>query len=90
MLATCFVHPMDVVKNRMQVSGIGTKVKEYKTSFHAFGGIMKNEGVPALYSGLSAGLLRQATYTTARLGVFNGLTEKATYVTSSFLLFVQF
>ncbi|KAE8749796.1 hypothetical protein FOCC_FOCC003537 [Frankliniella occidentalis] len=76
MMATCFVHPMDVVKNRMQVSGIGSKVKEYKTSFHAAGGILRNEGVTALYSGLSAGLLRQATYTTARLGVFNGLTER--------------
>lgn len=77
MLATCFVHPMDVVKNRMQVSGIGSKVKEYKTSFHAAGAILKNEGVFTLYSGLSAGLLRQATYTTARLGVFNALTDAA-------------
>lgn len=69
---------MDVLKNRMQVSGIGTKVKEYKTSFHAASAILKNEGVTALYAGLSAGLLRQATYTTTRLGVFNVLTEKTT------------
>lgn len=82
MLATCFVHPMDVVKNRMQVSGIGSKVKEYKTSFHAAGAILKNEGVATLYTGLSAGLLRQATYTTARLGVFNGLTDMASYVST--------
>lgn len=32
------------------------------------------DGVGALYKGLSAGLLRQATYTTARLGIFNSLT----------------
>jgi solute carrier family 25 oxoglutarate transporter 11 len=32
------------------------------------------DGVGALYKGLSAGLLRQATYTTARLGIFNNLT----------------
>ena len=31
--------------------------------------IVKNEGFGALYTGLSAGLLRQATYTTARLGL---------------------
>jgi len=78
MAATCFVHPMDVLKNRMQVSGMGSKTKEYKTSFHAAGGILRNEGVTALYSGLSAGLLRQATYTTARLGVYNWLFEMAT------------
>ena len=31
----------------------------------------------ALYKGLSAGLLRQATYTTARLGIYNKITEAA-------------
>lgn len=32
--------------------------------------IVKQDGVGALYKGLSAGLLRQATYTTARLGIY--------------------
>lgn len=32
---------------------------------------MKNEGVPALYSGLSAALARQASYTTLRLGLYD-------------------
>ena len=31
--------------------------------------IIKNEGFGTLYTGISAGLLRQATYTTARLGI---------------------
>ena len=31
-------------------------------------GVVKNEGFLTLYNGLSAGLLRQATYTTTRLG----------------------
>ncbi|KAH9561982.1 hypothetical protein CY35_05G049800 [Sphagnum magellanicum] len=39
--------------------------------------VIKNEGVGGLYKGLSAGLLRQATYTTARLGTFRLLTSKA-------------
>lgn len=30
-----------------------------------------------MYKGLSAGLLRQATYTTARLGIYNKITEAA-------------
>lgn len=34
-------------------------------------------GVTALYSGISAGLLRQATYTTARLGIFQELNKLA-------------
>lgn len=73
--ATLVVQPLDLVKNRMQLSGMGGGKKEYKTSFHAFKGIVKNEGVLALYSGLSAGLLRQATYATTRLGMYTWLFE---------------
>ncbi|OWM69278.1 hypothetical protein CDL15_Pgr025465 [Punica granatum] len=39
--------------------------------------MLKEEGLGAFYKGLSAGLLRQATYTTARLGSFKILTAKA-------------
>lgn len=35
---------------------------------------MAKDGVGALYKGLSAGLLRQATYTTARLGLFTNMS----------------
>ena len=37
--------------------------------------IVKQDGFGSLYKGLSAGLLRQATYTTARLGIFQGLSD---------------
>lgn len=40
--------------------------------------MLQKEGLGAFYKGLSAGLLRQATYTTARLGSFRILTTKAT------------
>uniref|UniRef100_A0A8I5YBI3 Mitochondrial 2-oxoglutarate/malate carrier protein n=1 Tax=Rattus norvegicus TaxID=10116 RepID=A0A8I5YBI3_RAT len=66
--ATVFVQPLDLVKNRMQLSGEGAKTREYKTSFHALTSILKAEGLRGIYTGLSAGLLRQATYTTTRLG----------------------
>ena len=39
-------------------------------------GVIKNEGFTTLYNGLSAGLLRQATYTTTRLGIYTWLFEK--------------
>lgn len=71
--ATCVVQPLDLVKNRMQLSGAGGKSKEYKTSLHLIRGVIKNEGFFALYAGLSAGLLRQATYTTTRLGIYTWL-----------------
>ncbi|KAI0224844.1 Mitochondrial 2-oxoglutarate/malate carrier protein [Lamellibrachia satsuma] len=75
MAATLFVQPLDLVKNRMQLSGEGTKAREHKTSFHAIRSILRNEGFIGMYSGLSAGLLRQATYTTTRLGVYTILFE---------------
>jgi solute carrier family 25 oxoglutarate transporter 11 len=78
MSATLFVQPLDLIKNRMQLSGVGGAKKEYKTSFHAFRGILQKEGFFALYNGLSAGLLRQATYTTTRLGVYNMLLNRFT------------
>jgi solute carrier family 25 oxoglutarate transporter 11 len=76
MAATLFVHPMDVVKNRMQMSGEGGATREHKTSFHATRNLFRNEGFRGIYAGLSAGLLRQATYTTARLGIYQMLLER--------------
>lgn len=69
MAATCVVHPMDVIKNRIQIQKEKTSVAKVVAS------IYKNEGILKFYSGLSAGLVRQATYTTVRLGIYNQLHE---------------
>ena len=69
MAATCFVHPMDVIKNRIQIQREKISVGKVITS------IYKDEGILKFYSGLSAGLVRQATYTTVRLGIYNQLQE---------------
>jgi hypothetical protein len=39
--------------------------------------IIAKDGFGSLYKGLSAGLLRQVTYTTARLGIFSQITDMA-------------
>ena len=39
--------------------------------------LIRTQGFGSLYKGLSAGLLRQATYTTARLGLYNNIFEAA-------------
>ncbi|XP_012282349.1 mitochondrial 2-oxoglutarate/malate carrier protein [Orussus abietinus] len=74
MCGTCICHPMDVMKNRMQMSP-GVPVSEIIKK------ISKTEGIFSFYSGLSAGLVRQATYTTTRLGIYNQLQDywKANY-----------
>ncbi|WVZ23799.1 hypothetical protein V8G54_002343 [Vigna mungo] len=69
MLATCVIQPIDMIKVRIQL-GQGSAAQVTSN-------MLKNEGVAAFYKGLSAGLLRQATYTTARLGSFKILTNKA-------------
>jgi len=73
--ATCVVQPLDLVKTRMQISGTGGQAKEYKNTIDAFTGILKKEGFTGIYKGIGAALLRQATYTTTRLGVFNYLND---------------
>ncbi|XP_068647564.1 mitochondrial dicarboxylate/tricarboxylate transporter DTC-like [Aristolochia californica] len=69
MLATCVIQPVDMIKVRIQL-GQGS-------GLHVVKSMLREEGVGAFYKGLSAGLLRQATYTTARLGTFRVITNKA-------------
>lgn len=71
MMATCIIQPIDMVKVRLQLGDKGNPV--------AIGmRLAREQGVGALYRGLSAGLVRQATYTTARLGIYNYIFEAAT------------
>jgi len=72
--ATCFVQPLDLVKNRMQVCVVSDRTRP--SSLSVLMGVVKNEGPRTLYKGLTAGLLRQATYTTTRLGTYQFLFEK--------------
>ncbi|KAJ8715302.1 hypothetical protein PYW08_005283 [Mythimna loreyi] len=69
MMAISIVQPADLLKTRMQL--LGPSGKLYSTTVD----IVTKEGYLAFYSGLSAALFRQATYTTGRLGVFNALFD---------------
>jgi len=53
MAATVFVQPLDLVKNRMQLSGEGGKARQYKNTFHAITTILRNEGIIGIYTGYS-------------------------------------
>jgi len=73
MFATCVIQPMDMIKVRIQLQGEGTK-SAGASPFAVARQIVAEDGFLALYTGLSAGLLRQATYTTARLGIFGTIS----------------
>jgi solute carrier family 25 (mitochondrial oxoglutarate transporter), member 11 len=71
MIATSCIQPIDMVKVRIQLAGEGARGGPRPTPFQVAGGIIRQGKVLDLYTGLSAGLLRQAVYTTARLGFFD-------------------
>ncbi|KAF4986764.1 hypothetical protein FDECE_15782 [Fusarium decemcellulare] len=73
MVATTVIQPVDMVKVRIQLAGEGTTTGPKPTPLNVTRQIIASGKVLDLYTGLSAGLLRQAVYTTARLGMFDTL-----------------
>jgi solute carrier family 25 oxoglutarate transporter 11 len=71
MFATTCIQPIDMVKVRIQLLA-GTA--EAAGPMTIVGQMLKNEGIGAFYTGLSAGLTRQIVYTGARLGLFDKFT----------------
>ncbi|KAJ3036361.1 Mitochondrial dicarboxylate transporter [Rhizophlyctis rosea] len=65
--AALCTHPLDTLKIRMQTSSTPTTLSSTLRS------LLHTEGPLALYAGLSASLLRQATYSTARFAVYDEL-----------------
>lgn len=79
MIATSVIQPVDMVKVRIQLAGEGVGKDALRPSaFKVAGDIIKQGKFLDLYSGLSAGLLRQAVYTTARMGFFTTFMNKVT------------
>jgi len=81
MVATSVIQPVDMVKVRIQLAGEGTSGGPKPSPLAVTRQIVGSGKVLDLYTGLSAGLLRQAVYTTARIGFFDtfmkSLTERA-------------
>nr|CAD7393367.1 unnamed protein product [Timema cristinae] len=63
--AACCTHPLDLLKVHLQTQQEG-KLSLLRLTVN----IVKQQGVLALYNGLSASLLRQLTYSTTRFGIY--------------------
>lgn len=71
-MAACLVtHPLDLAKVRLQ-----TAKTPGQSLFSMVWQIIKTEGPFAIYSGLTASLLRQATYSTVRFGIYEYMKEE--------------
>jgi len=74
--AVCITHPLDLLKVHLQTQTKGYGLLRLAKS------TVKHNGVRSLYSGLSASLARQATYSTVRFGTYdilkNNFTEEGT------------
>lgn len=70
MVAGACTHPLDLAKVRMQTAHV-PGANMVSTLFN----VIRNEGFFHIYNGLSASLLRQATYSTTRFGVYEYLKE---------------
>jgi len=75
MTATTVIQPIDMIKVRLQLAGEGVKTGPKPTPISVVREILASGKALDLYTGLSAGLLRQAVYTTARLGFFDTFME---------------
>lgn len=71
MTATAVIQPLDMIKVRLQLAGEGVRTGPRPSAVGVARDIVTSGKVLDLYTGLSAGLLRQAVYTTARLGFFD-------------------
>ncbi|XP_064477959.1 mitochondrial dicarboxylate carrier-like [Ornithodoros turicata] len=65
-MAACCTHPLDLLKVHMQTHGVAARLSLLGTAAT----VVRMEGIPGLYNGLTASVLRQLTYSTTRFGIY--------------------
>eukprot|EP01134_Creolimax_fragrantissima_P004260 CFRG4260T1 len=83
----CIVHPVDVIKTRLQLQGESAShsVKQYTGITNGLLHVAKGEGVRGLYKGLQAACILQITVTGTRFGTYSfakgiiGVDENSKY-----------
>ena len=88
MLASLSIHPIDLAKVRLQLYSTLNPGKEIPSAMGLMMSVYQKDGIKSLYTGLSAALLRQAIYGTARIGLHrtfsNHLLERSSTKQLSF------
>lgn len=73
MTATSVIQPIDTVKVRIQIKG--EEGHKNVSPFAVAREIHQQQGVKGFYQGLDSALFRQATYATARLGIYKSISD---------------
>lgn len=74
--ATCFIHPLDLAKVRMQLYGQMNPGKAIPGFPTILGNLIKRDGFFAVYKGVDAAIGRQMVYGTARIGLHRTFSDK--------------
>jgi len=74
-MAACCTHPLDVIKVRMQTLDVIANSKRPST-VAVISKSISQSGFKSLYTGLSASLMRQMSYSMVRLGVYEEMKSK--------------
>ena len=70
-ITVSFIHPIDVVKTRLQIAGeAGRQTKQYNGVSGVIKTVLADEGAAAFYKGIGAAWMREASYTSLRLGLY--------------------
>ena len=66
-----FIHPIDLIKTRLQIQGeAGRQTKAYNGVRGVIKTVLADEGFGAFYKGIQPAWLREASYSTLRLGLY--------------------
>lgn len=77
-ITVTFIHPIDVVKTRLQASGEAGRGGRNYSQLGIFGSvktIAQEEGIAAFWKGIQAAWMREASYTSLRLGLYAPIKE---------------
>nr|XP_033804558.1 mitochondrial uncoupling protein 2-like [Geotrypetes seraphini] len=79
-IADLFTFPLDTAKVRLQIQGeakthSNVKAIQYKGVFGTIATMVKTEGPRSLYNGLVAGLQRQMSFASVRIGLYDSVKQ---------------
>ncbi|XP_053312633.1 mitochondrial uncoupling protein 2 [Spea bombifrons] len=79
-IADLFTFPLDTAKVRLQIQGetkvpVSMKSAQYKGVFGTISTMVKTEGPRSLFNGLVAGLQRQMSFASVRIGLYDSVKQ---------------